>query len=43
MQVRKYLTAVFIARTLEINGVAGAAMFASSWIYVAVSARDGYL
>ena len=38
--VRKYLTAVFLARTLEINGVSGAAMFANSWIYVAVPARD---
>jgi hypothetical protein len=40
MLVRKYLTALFIARTLEINGVTGAAMFANSWIYVAVPARD---
>jgi hypothetical protein len=40
MLVRKYLAAVFIARTLEINGVTGAAMFANSWIYVAVPARD---
>jgi hypothetical protein len=40
MLVRKYLTALFIARTLEINGVTGAAMFANSWIYVAVPSRD---
>lgn len=40
MLVRKYLTALFIARTLEINGVTGAAMFANSWIYVAVPTRD---
>jgi hypothetical protein len=40
MLVRKHLTALFIARTLEINGVTGAAMFTNSWIYVAVPARD---
>lgn len=42
MLVRKYLTAVFIARTLEINGITGAAMFANSWIYVAVPAKDEF-
>lgn len=39
--IRRNLKAVFIAKTLEINGVRGAAMFANQWIYVATPARDG--
>lgn len=39
--IRQYLKAVFVARTLTINGVSGAAMFANQWIYVATPARDG--
>jgi hypothetical protein len=39
--IRQYLKAVFVARTLNINGVSGAAMFANQWIYVATPPRDG--
>jgi hypothetical protein len=39
--IHRYLSAVFVARTLEIDGVTGAAMFANQWIYVATPARDG--
>lgn len=39
--IQQYLKAVFVARTLEIDGVSGAAMFANQWIYVATPPRDG--